>query len=520
MRTVAVVLLGFTALTALPVSTLVAAQGPWPESCRLHRPTIFDRPVEIHDEMLPVPEVSRHEEALGLEGRLVEISGGVRLWVEEVGEGPPLLLVSGGPGTSHHYFHPDLIPAASFARLIYVDLRGVGRSDRVRPPGGYTVSSAVDDLEALRRALGVESWSILGYSYGGVVAQLYALEHPERLDRLVMASTAVPMDVDVGLGIRQRDFMSAEEVARVEEIYTVDSELGPPVHSDRVPEALQRSLLFNAFLNGDWKRRHLCRMSRSEIARFARYELVHDRDYYREMVESGSVLDLTGRFDEFQVPTLILEGRWDLAFAPWKAEVMRERYPRAEVVVLEEAGHTLFEDDPTGFFGALRRFMGDERSAPGPRHPPFTATLTVDAARAAVAGALEEARGHGWKMVFAVLDVGGHPVLVERMDGAPPASVAIALEKARAALAFRRPTREMETWVRGGDTHLLGLPGIVPVEGGVPVRVEGRVLGAVGVSGASSAEDGRAAAAALRAVSAILDLPVEGVGDDPPGDGS
>ncbi len=483
---------------------LAAQEGTWPVSCQVERPTIFDRPVELHEGVLSVPEVPRHEDALGIEGRHVEIGDGVRIWVEEVGEGPPLLLVSGGPGTSHHYFHPSLIPAASLARLIYVDLRGVGLSDGIRPDGGYTVEGAVKDLDQVREALGLSSWSVLGYSFGGTVAQLYALEYPTRVERLVLASSTVPMAVDLGLGSRQRDYMSAREIERVGEVYSVNGEGVVPAHSDLVSPEAQRSMLYNGFRNGDWKRRHICKMSDDEIARFARYEFVHARDYYSEMVASGQALDLRSRIAELNVPTLIIEGRWDLAFGAGKAERMRELYPRARVVVLEEAGHTLFEDDPSGFFGTLGRFMasGPSGSINDGRR------LGRSAARSAAEGAREFAMAEGWRMVFAVLDAAGDPVLVERMDGAQPASVEIALEKARAALAFQRPTSQMQEWVVGGSLHLLGLPGIVPVEGGIPIWDGTRLVGAIGVSGASSAEDGRAAQAALDALSALWDVPL------------
>lgn len=135
---------------------LSAQDQVWPQSCRENAETIFDRNAHLDDELRPLPAVPRHEDSLGLTGGYVDI-GDVRLWVEDVGEGVPLLLVSGGPGTSHHYFHPHLLPASGFARLIYVDLRGVGLSDR-DPNGTYSVMQAVADLENLRRALGIESW--------------------------------------------------------------------------------------------------------------------------------------------------------------------------------------------------------------------------------------------------------------------------------------------------------------------------------------------------------------------------
>lgn len=340
---------------ALPGPT--AGQQPWPEPCSEGRQTIFDRPVTIVDTLVPVPEAARWEAELGLEGRRVR-AGDVELWVEEAGDGPPLVLMSGGPGTSHHYFHPDLIPAAGFAHLVWFDPRGVGRSD-YEPGEGYTVLQAVDDLDALREALGFERWSLFGYSFGGVVAQVYTLRYPERVEGLVLASSAVPMSLDVGLGERQRKYMSQEEIDRVAEIYRVDGEPVVPARSDRVGPELQRRMLYNGFLNGDWKRRHLCRMPDAEIARFARHEFVHDRNYYRKMAEDYGRYDLEGAFGESPIPTLVLEGKWDLAFMPRKARLFGAQFPGARVEVFEEGGHTFFEDVPGEFFPVLLEFLDD-----------------------------------------------------------------------------------------------------------------------------------------------------------------
>lgn len=350
-----------TFLRYAPADAPPTAQDPWPASCRDTRETIFDRVVRITDTLAAVPEVPRLEDSLGIRGRYVDL-GDMRLWVEETGAGPPLLLISGGPGTSHHYFHPHLIPAARFARLIYVDLRGVGRSD-YEPGDGYTVAQAVADLERLRRRLGLERWTLFGYSFGGTVAQLYTIRHPERVAGLVLASSAVPMDLDVGLRTRERDFMAPEEIDRVAEIYRVDGEPVVPAHGDRVDPATQRSMVYNGFLNGDWKRRHLCRMLPAEIAHFARYEWVHDRNYYFEMVRDAQRYDLTGVFAENPIPTLILEGKWDLAFGEHKASTFAEQFPGARLVVFDDGGHTFFEDVPARFFETLRAFVTGLRPA-------------------------------------------------------------------------------------------------------------------------------------------------------------
>lgn len=131
-----------------------------------------------------------------------------------------------------------------------------------------------------------------------------------------------------------------------------------------------------------------------------------------------------------------------------------------------------------------------------PREP----VLTLEAAEEILAAARDRADAGGWNMVVAIVDDGGHPVLLARMDGAQLGSVEIALEKARAAVKFRRPTAETAGWVEA-TPGLIGLPGIVPVAGGVPLWFDGHLIGAVGVSGASAAEDAvvaGAAAAVLR----------------------
>lgn len=134
-------------------------------------------------------------------------------------------------------------------------------------------------------------------------------------------------------------------------------------------------------------------------------------------------------------------------------------------------------------------------SAQLPRKP----TLTLEASRQAVVAAHALARANDWNVVVAVVDDGGHPILLERHDGAQTASVEIALAKARSAAAFRRPTRVLGEWV-SGNVALLNLPGAVPIEGGLPLLVEGQVVGAVGVSGATAEQDGQVAQAAAEAL--------------------
>jgi uncharacterized protein GlcG (DUF336 family) len=126
--------------------------------------------------------------------------------------------------------------------------------------------------------------------------------------------------------------------------------------------------------------------------------------------------------------------------------------------------------------------------------------LTLEAARRAAAAAEAEARRNNWRVSVAVVDAHGELVAFHRMDDAPYTSGDIAQAKARSAARFRRPTAAFDSTLAAGRTALLALPGVVPVAGGVPVTVGGRVVGAVGVSGVTSQQDAQCAAAGAAAV--------------------
>ena len=126
--------------------------------------------------------------------------------------------------------------------------------------------------------------------------------------------------------------------------------------------------------------------------------------------------------------------------------------------------------------------------------------VTADGAQRALAAAVAEARQQGWAVSIAVVDAAGELVAFLRMDGAPYSSVDIARAKARTAARFRRPTRGLDSALTAGRLAILGLEGATPVEGGVPIVVGGEVVGAVGVSGVTSAQDAQVAQAGARVV--------------------
>ncbi|MBY0503083.1 MAG: heme-binding protein [Bryobacteraceae bacterium] len=135
---------------------------------------------------------------------------------------------------------------------------------------------------------------------------------------------------------------------------------------------------------------------------------------------------------------------------------------------------------------------------------PSKKILTLDMAKQAAAAAEAEANRRGSTVVIAVVDDGGHPLLLHRLDDTQVASVEVGIGKTRTAAIFRRPSREFEEQIRSGRIAALALPGATPLQGGVPIFLDGKVIGAIGVSGNTPQEDEDIAKAGAASVQAAL----------------
>lgn len=143
--------------------------------------------------------------------------------------------------------------------------------------------------------------------------------------------------------------------------------------------------------------------------------------------------------------------------------------------------------------------VGAQQPAAPPPPPAYGSPISLDMAKKVMAGAEAEAKKNNWNVVIAILDSGGNLVALHRMDGAQFGSIEVAKDKAYSAVAFRRPTKVFEDAVGQGGMNLriLRLSGASPLEGGVPIVVDGKLVGGVGVSGVTSAQDGQIAKAGL-----------------------
>jgi len=130
--------------------------------------------------------------------------------------------------------------------------------------------------------------------------------------------------------------------------------------------------------------------------------------------------------------------------------------------------------------------------------------LTLDLAKKIAAAAQQEAAKSHWNVFIAIVDDGANLMYLERMDGSQLASMEVSVAKARSALLFKRPTKTLEDIVLGGRSVISTLPNIVPVEGGLPLIAHDQIVGAIGVSGVTSAQDGVIAKAGVDELARLL----------------
>lgn len=314
------------------------------------RESVLDRKVHIEkDLVLKIPDVPPLCDSTKALKQYVQRSengnaGDCKLYVERQGKGIPIVLLHGGPGATHHLFHPDFSRAARFAEIVYYDQRGCGSSSYAMPTKGYSVEQAADDLEALRTALKIDRWIVLGHSYGGTLARCYTAKYPEHVAAMVLVCSSedgLPIELKQS---RQNLFISKEEAQRIRDIFSQ-------------PGLTMAQCVFNAQMNGDWKRQNFYRPTREQLARMALYEWKHNRAFRSQTCQSLSTLDFGGVFDDCPIPVLIIEAAWDLTWNTDKPGKLKSCFPNAKLVILDHSGHSPFADEPKKFFAVLKDFV-------------------------------------------------------------------------------------------------------------------------------------------------------------------
>ena len=277
------------------------------------------------------------------EGRLVDVDD-TRLWVLEMGEGHPMLLLHGGPGLDHTQFRPWMDPLAERFRLVYVDLRSQGRSDR-SDPSTWTLTTMASDVTSLASALGVESYAVLGQSFGSFVALQHAVDHGGASHYLLLGS--VPSDRWLE---RVEENLAAMEPAEVRERVTASWERESQVGTEEDFRELFRDQLPFHFAGTDssaYREFH----DAAERMRFA-------PDVLRHLSADGyGGLEVEDRLPAIRSPVLVVTGEHDRVTAPEGGYSIAEAVPEADFVVIRDAGHMAFAEKPKAVRRAIESFF-------------------------------------------------------------------------------------------------------------------------------------------------------------------
>ena len=253
---------------------------------------------------------------------------------------PVLFLLHGGPGGDHAGFKSTVARLVDVAQLVYIDHRGSGRSTPA-DPATYTLEENIDDVDALRDYLGLESICLLGSSYGGMVAQGYAIRYPGRVSNLVLCATAPS----------HRFLDDARQIV---------AERGTPEQ-----QALCERLWAGSFESLEQVREYYQAMG-------PMYSLTHDAEKAAESWGRGTrnfeqlnlgfreflrEFDYTDQLSSIVCPTLVLAGAHDWICPPNHSQEIAERIPRAHVKVFSKSAHNIAGDEPEEFLAAVRGFL-------------------------------------------------------------------------------------------------------------------------------------------------------------------
>jgi proline-specific peptidase len=280
-------------------------------------------------------------------------SDGRHLAYRRVGDGSPFVCHGGGPGFSAAYLG-DLGGLDDHLGLVLLDPRGTGASDRPDDSSAYDVEHYVDDLEELRRHLGIERLLLLGHSHGGIVVMAYAAAYPDRVERLVLASTLARFSD------AQRDAMDAGMERCSSEPWYEDAraaleaeEAGDFADEEELAELSLREFPFYFARYGDEERAYV------ETLR----DDVPNADPLKLFNAQLETFDMRPVLPRITAPTLVITGEQDFITGPVCAAEIAEGIAGAKTVILPDTGHFVFVESPEAWRDAVLSFLGVETPA-------------------------------------------------------------------------------------------------------------------------------------------------------------
>jgi pimeloyl-ACP methyl ester carboxylesterase len=265
------------------------------------------------------------------------------------GSGPALVCHPGGPGFSSLYLG-DLGGLGDELELVLLDPRGTGGSDPARDPGDYAIADYVSDVEELREHLGLEQLLLLGHSHGGVVGVEYAAKHPDRVERLILASTLARHGPEQEAAMQEAVEARKDEPWHADAVAALQAELQGAFSDGRELMELCRRMMPLYYADyGEREQRHVASLAGDSLCVDA------TRLWENEIWEH---FDLRPLLPSLTMPTLVISGEHDFITGPLCVAELAEGIPAPETVVLPGVGHMTFVEDPEHFREAVLAFLG------------------------------------------------------------------------------------------------------------------------------------------------------------------
>jgi proline iminopeptidase len=284
---------------------------------------------------------------------------GMMIYYYMVGRGEPLLILHGGPGGSHEELLPFLLPLALHNKLVFIDERGSGRSARLQDPSGYTIENMAEDVEAVRTALSLGKFSILGHSFGGLLAQTYALKYQRNLSHLILVDSFSSVAAANRSLARVKESLPPEQRARIDK-YESEGLFGhgKDYEKNRYPDGyltVAGEVLFPYIYHNHPDANFDPQVHGNENEWYISREMWGE---HGEFVIDGNIksAEYTDRLPTIKVPTLILVGDHD-AFDPSLSQTMHEKIAGSKLVILPNTGHRSFEDQNDMFIQDVEKFL-------------------------------------------------------------------------------------------------------------------------------------------------------------------
>jgi proline iminopeptidase len=277
---------------------------------------------------------------------------GAELYFREVGNGPTLVILHGGPDFNHNYLLPELDRLSSAFRLIYYDQRGRGKSSRSVLPEAVNIQSEVDDLDGVRCYFGLNAIAVLGHSWGGLLAMEYATCHSERVSCLVLLNTAPASHADLLHFRQQRQAAEKPILAKMRAITNTREYSEGDIETD----AEYYRAHFGTTLRRSDQLESVVRRLRSHFTPkdIVKARAIEDRLYAETWLSPE--YDVLARLRKFVVPTLIIHGDNDLVPLQCASNVA-EALSGSRLVVLGKCGHFAYLEQPGAVLNAISAFF-------------------------------------------------------------------------------------------------------------------------------------------------------------------